>query len=169
MEESYQHTMSSFEGLTFPVEATLLASWRGDPNSQSCVICRDALAHPPLHPLLVNNGAFIQVLCSDSEEWSPIPSKKITKIGRFQSCEVSPYTFLGPSPFLQFWGILLTNRPFGRTHSSPLNVSSLTVSLVGLALLGGGNYGCRFRACSWYSPHKNSDLLWNSNLQASWR
>lgn len=106
---------------------------------------------------------------SDSEAWSPIPSKKITKIRRFQSCEVSPYTFLGLSPFLQFWDILLTNRPFGRTHSSPLNVSSFTVSLVGLALLGGGNYGCRFRACSWYSRHKNSDLLWNSNLQASWR
>lgn len=62
MEESYQHTMSSFEGLTLPVAATLLASWRGDPNSQSCVLCRDALAYPPLHSLLVDNGAFIQLL-----------------------------------------------------------------------------------------------------------
>lgn len=67
MEQHYQHTMSSFHELTFPIEPVPLASWRS-PRSQRCVTCKDALGHPPLHLFLVNRGPFTQLDCGGFEE-----------------------------------------------------------------------------------------------------
>lgn len=104
------------------------------PSSQSCVTCRDAFDHPPLHPSLVNNGAFTQLLCGDSEEWS------IRKLQKYEDSRavMLPLHFLGPVSFSSVLGHSPYKSTFWKDTLLTFECVFLhSVSLVGLALLGG--------------------------------